>query len=113
LDEGLNSIGESVLAFVHISHVYRSGASIYVTYLFKLADSAEDTLSRWKKLKKAASDAIVAHGGTISHQHGVGIDHLPWLKAEKGELGMRALATLAKLFDPDGIMNPGKLVKVE
>jgi alkyldihydroxyacetonephosphate synthase len=113
LDEGLNNIGERVLAFAHISHVYCSGASIYVTYLFRLADSAEDTLSRWKKLKKAASEAIVAHGGTISHQHGVGIDHLPWLKAEKGELGMRALAALSKLFDPDGIMNPGKLVKVK
>jgi alkyldihydroxyacetonephosphate synthase len=43
----------------------------------------------------------------------VGIDHLPWLKAEKGELGLRALAALAKLFDPEGIMNPGKLVKVK
>jgi len=113
LSEGLNDIGERVLAFAHISHVYRSGASIYVTYLFRLAKTAEDTLASWKKLKEAASKAIVAHGGTISHQHGVGIDHLPWLKAEKGELGLRALATLAKLFDPDGIMNPGKLVKVK
>ena len=113
LSEGLNDISERVLAFAHISHVYRSGASIYVTYLFRLAKTAEDTLARWKRLKEAASEAIVAHGGTISHQHGVGIDHLPWLKAEKGELGLRALATLAKLFDPDGIMNPGKLVKGE
>jgi alkyldihydroxyacetonephosphate synthase len=84
-----------------------------VTYLFRLTDSAEDTLSRWKKLKEAASRAIVDHGGTISHQHGVGIDHLPWLKAEKGELGLRAISTMAKFFDPAGIMNPGKLVKVK
>lgn len=113
LEEGLSDIGERVLAFAHVSHVYRSGASIYVTYLFRLTDSAEDTLSRWKKLKEAASRAIVDHGGTISHQHGVGVDHLPWLKAEKGELGLRVISTMAKFFDPAGIMNPGKLVKVK
>jgi len=110
LSEGLSDIDERVLAFAHLSQVYRSGACIYVTYLFRLAEDAEEVLGRWQKLKEAASQAIVAHGGTISHQHGVGVDHLPWLKAEKGELGLRALDALTKLFDPEGIMNPGKLV---
>ena len=67
-------------------------------------------LARWRKLKTAASDAIVAGGGTISHQHGVGTDHAPWLAAEKGELGIRALRGLFHTFDPDGLLNPGKLV---
>jgi alkyldihydroxyacetonephosphate synthase len=55
------------------------------------------------------SEAIVASGGTISHQHGVGTDHAPWL-ARKRELGMAALRALFRQFDPDGRMNPGKLV---
>lgn len=113
LSGGLNDTGERVLAFAHISHVYQTGASIYVTYLYRLASSAEETLGRWQKLKKAASQAIVAHGGTISHQHGVGIDHLPWLEAEKGGLGLQTLDTLTKVFDPGGIMNPGKLVDLK
>jgi len=58
----------------------------------------------------AASEAIVAHGGTISHQHGVGSDHLPYLPAEKGEAGIAALRALGAHFDPAGIMNPGKLI---
>jgi alkyldihydroxyacetonephosphate synthase len=61
-------------------------------------------------LKNAVSEAIVAWGGTISHQHGVGLDHAPWLHAEKGPLGMDALRALFRQFDPDGCMNPGKLV---
>ena len=63
----------------------------------------DETLRRWQALKDAASQAIVAHGGTISHQHGVGTDHLPYLAAEKGALGMAAAATIcAARFDPAG-----------
>jgi len=109
----LNDVGERVLAFIHVSHPYLTGASIYVTYLFRLAQTAEETLARWKKLKGAASQAIVDHAGTISHQHGVGVDHLPYLVAEKGELGLSTLATLLRHFDPSGIMNPGKLLDIK
>jgi len=110
LNEGLSYMGERVLAFAHISHVYSTGAGIYVTYLYRLAPTAEETQARWQKLKKAASQAIVAHEGTISHQHGVGVDHLPWLESEKGKIGLQTLASMVKNFDPDGIMNPGKLI---
>jgi len=61
-------------------------------------------------MKSAASQAITTLGGTISHQHGVGLDHLPYLAAEKGTLGMAAISALCHQFDPKGIMNPGKLV---
>jgi alkyldihydroxyacetonephosphate synthase len=111
LREGLADEGERVLAFGHVSHAYATGASIYVTYLFRIASGAEETFLRWRKLKTAASRTIVAHGGTISHQHGVGLDHQPWMEDEKGRLGLRSLAALARAYDPDGIMNPGKLIE--
>jgi alkyldihydroxyacetonephosphate synthase len=110
LRSGLEDRGERVLAFSHVSHVYATGASIYITFLFRIAATAEETFLRWHALKAAASKAIVAHGGTISHQHGVGLDHEPWLEAEKGRLGLQSLAAVAKTFDPAGIMNPGKLI---
>ena len=53
---------------------------------------------------------IVAEGATISHHHGVGTDHAPYLVAEKGPLGMAALEAVVRTFDPDGIMNPGVLL---
>ena len=61
-------------------------------------------------MKGAASQAIVAEHGTISHQHGIGTDHLPYLVAEKGELGLRVMRQIYAQFDPKGILNPGKLV---
>jgi alkyldihydroxyacetonephosphate synthase len=111
LRHGLDDRGERVHAFSHLSHLYPNGSSIYATYVFRRAADPDETLERWRRLKAAASAAIVAAGGTISHQHGVGRDHLPYLPAEKGELGMAALADVARRFDPDGIMNPGVLLE--
>lgn len=110
LRPGLDDIGERVHAFTHLSHVYPSGSSIYTTYLFRIAADPDETLRRWQRLKSAASAAIVAAGGTISHQHGVGVDHAPYLAAEKGPLGMAVLEDALRRFDPDGLMNPGKLL---
>jgi alkyldihydroxyacetonephosphate synthase len=102
------SCGERVHVFSHLSHVYASGSSLYTTFVFRLADP-DATLERWGRAKRAASEAIGRCGGTISHQHGVGRDHAPYLAAEKGELGIAALRDLCRRFDPDGLMNPGAL----
>jgi len=106
----MSGFGERVHIFTHLSHVYPHGSSVYTTILFRLAVDPEETLTRWRAMKSAACQAIITNGGTISHQHGVGIDHLPYLGAEKGALGLSAIASLCRQFDPKGIMNPGKLV---
>ena len=106
----LDDEGERVHAYTHLSHVYGQGSSIYTTYLFRIGESYELGKNRWMKLKKAGADQIVAHGGTISHQHGVGSDHKNYLAEEKGEFGIAAIYSLCKQFDPYGQMNPGKLL---
>jgi alkyldihydroxyacetonephosphate synthase len=110
VQEGLADSGERVLVFAHLSHAYVDGASIYVTYLYRRAPNAGETRRRWQTIKAAASQAIVRHGGTISHQHGVGLDHAPYLAAEKGTVGLALLDGMCRTVDPAGILNPGKLV---
>ncbi len=112
LRPGLQDIGEKVLAFSHLSHTYPWGSNVYTTYLYRIPANGdpEETLRRWQALKTAASRAIVAAGGTITHQHGIGLDHQPYLQGEKGPLGVAALHDLCTRFDPAGMMNPGKLV---
>ena len=110
LNRSLSGSGEKVHVFTHLSHVYSQGSSIYTTYVFRCGSDYSETYDRWKKLKQAASKAIVDNQGTISHQHGVGTDHAAYLEAEKGPLGMQAIASLCKQLDPNGVMNPGKLI---
>jgi alkyldihydroxyacetonephosphate synthase len=101
---------EHIHVFTHLSHFYGQGCSVYTTFLFRMDQDYEKTLHRWMKLKAAGAEAIVKHGGTISHQHGVGKDHAPYLASEKGKLGIKAITKLCHVFDPDQQMNPGTLV---
>ncbi len=107
LRDTLAGRGTPALVMCHVSHLYRSGASLYFTFLARQED---DALAQWRAAKTAASDAIVAAGGTITHHHAVGSDHAPWMPAEVGELGLELLRAAKARLDPQGIMNPGKLL---
>jgi alkyldihydroxyacetonephosphate synthase len=92
----------------HVSHLYPTGASLYFTVF--AAQDAGDPAAQWRALKRAATDAIVATGGTITHHHAVGRDHAPWLGEETGPLGLELLRAVKERCDPAGIMNPGVLL---
>ncbi len=100
--------GTPPLVMCHISHLYPSGASLYFTFLARAQEGRE--LDQWRAAKTAASDAIVANGGTITHHHAVGRDHAPWMRAEVGQLGIELLRAAKDRLDPAGVMNPEKLV---
>jgi alkyldihydroxyacetonephosphate synthase len=108
LDGALRGRGTPPVVMCHVSHVYRAGASLYFTFVARQQEGSE--LEQWHAAKVAAGDAIVAHGGTITHHHAVGRDHAPWLPGEVGELGVELLRAVKATLDPAGIMNPGKLV---
>lgn len=107
LSESLGAQGTPPLVMCHISHTYPTGASLYFTVVAKQSD---DPLAQWQAAKRAAGDAIIATGGTITHHHAVGTDHRPWVPDEVGDLGVRVLRAVKAELDPAGILNPGKLV---
>lgn len=92
----------------HVSHSYRDGASLYFTFVFPRALGKD--IEQWQAIKAAASEAILAHGGTISHHHGIGEDHRPWMTREKGAIGLELLQAAAQRIDPGAVLNPGKLL---
>lgn len=106
--DSLAEQGTPGLVFCHLSHAYADGASLYLTFIARSRRGAE--VEQWARVKRAACDAIVAGGGTITHHHGVGRDHAPYMEAEVGTTGLEALRALKERLDPAGIMNPGKLL---
>jgi alkyldihydroxyacetonephosphate synthase len=109
----LTAQGERLHCYTHLSHLYAQGASVYSTFVWRLAGDYDADLARWRALKAAVCEAIVANRGSISHQHGVGTDHAAYLAAEKGALGIGAMRALFRHFDPQEMMNPGKLLPPE
>jgi len=106
--DSLSAQGTPGLAFCHLSHAYADGASLYFTFIARARQGEE--IEQWRQVKRAASEAIVANGGTITHHHAVGRDHAPYMEAEVGKTGLEVLRAVKDQLDPAGIMNPGKLL---
>jgi alkyldihydroxyacetonephosphate synthase len=106
--DSLRAQGTEGVVMCHVSHLYETGASLYFTLLARQREGAE--IEQWRAVKRAASGAIALNGGTITHHHAVGRDHVPWMVQEIGEQGVGALRALKEQLDPAGIMNPGKLL---
>jgi alkyldihydroxyacetonephosphate synthase len=109
LRESLSALGTPPVVLCHISHVYASGASLYFTVA---CAQLEDPIAQWRSAKAAVGEAILAAGGSITHHHGVGRDHVEWYQREIGELGVGTLAAVKRRLDPQGILNPGVLIPV-
>jgi alkyldihydroxyacetonephosphate synthase len=111
--------GARALVMTHVSHCYRDGASLYVTFLARMARTAPGRnltaaiLTQWQAIKRAATDCIMANGGTLSHHHGVGSEHAAWMNRENGAVGMQVLREFKHALDPHNVMNPGKWLDVQ
>ncbi|MFE4369061.1 FAD-binding oxidoreductase [Streptomyces sp. NPDC056835] len=103
----LAGAGTPPVVMCHVSHVYPTGASLYFTVL---CAQGEDPVANWALAKRAAGEAILASGGTISHHHGVGTDHRDGYAQEIGPLGVEILHAVKGRLDPSGILNPGILL---
>lgn len=107
LTDTLATDGAPPVVTCHISHVYPEGASLYFTVA---AAGGDDPAARWARAKQAAGDVIAGRGATITHHHAVGADHVPWVHAEIGGLGVEVVRAVKGVLDPVGILNPGKLI---
>ncbi|MGH3656330.1 MAG: FAD-binding oxidoreductase [Micromonosporaceae bacterium] len=108
LTTSLTAQGTPPLVLCHISHVYPTGASLYFTVV---SAQAADPVAQWRTAKEAAGTAIGQAGGTITHHHAIGTDHQAGFVREVGPLAVEALRAVKRTFDPEGILNPGVLVR--
>jgi alkyldihydroxyacetonephosphate synthase len=103
--------GVPAFAGCHMSHTYRCGASLYFTFGFK--QQREREIEQYLRVKRAAQQSFMDHGGTLSHHHAVGTEHLPWLTDDVSPLGIAAVAAVKRGLDPENVMNPGRLAPGE
>ena len=90
------------------THVYRDGPAPYFT--FHGLGRKEALLEQFWEIKAAASEALIANGGTITHHHAVGRDHRRWYDRQRPALFARALGAAKRALDPKGMLNPGVLI---
>jgi alkyldihydroxyacetonephosphate synthase len=108
LQEALRRVCGGGKVTCRFTHVYPDGPAPYFTFEGMGRRGAE--LEMHEEIKRAASDAVMAAGGTITHHHAVGRVHKLWYKQERPELFAVALRAAKRAVDPQGVLNPGVLI---
>lgn len=116
LDAAIRSqVGAAIRSFglpgrlsCRFTHVYPDGPAPYYTWM---TPQSADVPRQWRTIKAAASDALIAHGATITHHHAVGRTHRPWYAQQRPAPFGRALQALKGVCDPAGRLNPGVLIE--
>lgn len=104
--------GQQAMLSCRLTHLYPDGPAPYFTFAARGAadGSVAGALAAWREIKRAANEAVVAQGGTITHHHAVGRDHRSGYEREVPETYRAMLAAAKQVADPRGIMNPGVLI---
>ncbi len=100
------ALGEGVVT-CRLTHAYPDGAAPYFTVLAPARRGEEE--EQWARVKRAASEAILEAGGTITHHHAVGREHRPFYDRQRPEPFAAALRAAKAELDPQGLLNPGVL----
>lgn len=109
--EGVRAFAKArpgTVCMTHCSHFYPQGTNLYFIFIMRPTDEAE-----FVRFRAQAVDRIVAHGGSISHHHGIGRLFAPWMKRHLGRAQLDVLRALKRHFDPNDIMNPGGVLALD
>lgn len=105
-----NAEGKKGWIGCHTAHQYKTGCCLYFTYAGQQFD--ENDMTTFLKIKRAATEAMLKHKGNLSHHHGIGYEHVPWMVRHMGSLSIDLLHKIKADLDPNDICNPSKLVPV-
>jgi len=106
--KAMEKAGVQGFIMCHLSHSYHSGACQYFT--FAINDSSEHNMESYDLVKRAIQQSFMDNGGTVSHHHGVGEEHSPWLDQDISPAGVFIQRKLFDGVDPDRRFNPGKII---
>jgi glycolate oxidase subunit GlcD len=92
-----------------VANVFHAGdGNLHPNILFDRNDA--DELQRVEKASKEIMSLCVEVGGTITGEHGVGVDKRGYMRLVHGEGELAMMGAVKRLFDPDGLFNPGKVL---
>lgn len=107
--DALEPTGKRGAVFCHLSHSYHSGACQYFTFVVNDADP-ETAEQNYDICKRAIQQSFVDFHATVSHHHGVGEEHSPWLEQDISPAGVFIQRKLFEGVDPGNNLNPGKII---
>lgn len=100
-------LGKTGWIMSHMSHSYHSGACLYFTFAFEFSENVD---YEYALVKTRIQQAFMDSGATLSHHHGVGAEHSPWMELDISSEGAELMRGLFAIADPGENFNPGKIL---
>jgi FAD/FMN-containing dehydrogenase len=95
-----------------VANVFHAGdGNLHPNILFDRND--EEELARVEQASREIMSLCVEVGGTITGEHGVGVDKRGYMELVHGDDELAAMREAKRVFDPDGLFNPGKVLPAE
>lgn len=112
LPEVLRRIHEIAAAHrLRVTNVFHAGdGNLHPNILFDRRD--EDEVRRVQAASREIMRVCIEAGGTITGEHGVGLDKRDYMELIFGDDEMEAMCAVRRVFDPRGLANPGKILPV-
>jgi glycolate oxidase len=98
--------GRHGIALANVFHAGDGNLHPLILYDERVADE----LGRAQRVNEELLEACIAMGGSVSGEHGIGVDKAKSLALQFAPADLDFMARLRRAFDPDGIMNPGKIL---
>ena len=112
LEEATKLIGAAYPEFEVVWFGHIGDGNLHLNILKPAQLSVEDFFERCGKVNLQLFALIDSYGGSISAEHGVGLLKKPYLAYSRSAAELALMRGMKTLFDPDGVMNPGKLIDV-
>ncbi len=97
--------GLAIPTFGHLAD-----GNLHVNIMYHKTDP--DECARAETAVQALMEQVVALGGAISGEHGIGLAKTPFLRIQHSEAAIGAMQAVKQALDPNGILNPGKVFEV-
>lgn len=92
----------------HTAHQYKYGCCLYFTFASEQTDDMD--MKVFLMIKTRATEAMLRFKGNLTHHHGIGYEHVPWMARYMGPGCLKLLEGIKRQIDPKNICNPGKLL---
>jgi FAD/FMN-containing dehydrogenase len=99
--------GARPVSFGHIGD-----GNIHFNFSAPKSGNAEAFLARWEDIQRTVHDIVHGFGGSISAEHGIGVQKRDQLGRYKSAVEMDLMRALKRTFDPKNILNPGKVISI-
>ncbi|GAB5354825.1 hypothetical protein AAMO2058_000152600 [Amorphochlora amoebiformis] len=107
ISQTANDINQTGIVAPIFGHV---GDGNFHVILNVCEDDTEEYIQKTQDVNDRLIRRAIAMGGTCTGEHGVGIGKTKYLEQEHGEEAVRTMALIKKALDPEGLLNPGKII---